>query len=991
MAESDEEALCGSNEAAFHELDGHSKHKGERHFATLLDDEETEETPLHFAAANGLFEDVKLLLDGGEDPNSLNAAGTTAVELAEYEGHHEIASYLYKRGARKHNVQRKACLRCKLTRDLCVGGDPCIRCTKAHNRSWQIPCTSVDIKDMGGFVNSSLFDAPSGYNPQQYESFTTPEYPSTPIKFHLGSGPSLVIMVQKSPVSDDDSLRVSWNERIYDGRRPTLMERDSIGENTEGRVTIPDSHYYGETLAPGIIDKAIKYELTALWRSYHYEVLEELSSLFASVYSGDRLRNWPAIFTVTTTLLMVWERMQYEFRRKDTTKGEELCAEMGRIAVPVLTGLVQAISQKLPSFTEWDTKKHQHLLGSNEATNYLMTEIGLFVKDYSMVFVTKILKKTVGEDNKKTEVFMTANRSVTRGLTSSAVISSWLWSTAMLGSSLVGYQYGVSGPFWFAAGCSPMIVFFALLGISCKRKIPEAHTLLEIIRIRYGNIAHVVYMVLCLLNNLFACANMLLGASAVITAIFLTDYLHTFTILIILCFFTVKAFTVEEIGSLSNLFDIFQQAGIRHPVSGNHDGSYLTMTSKGGILFGIIHICANFGLVIMDTSFFIKAFAASPSAVVPGYVIGGTAYFAIPWAIGTLASAIVLGLETTSPLSPTYPRRMTSTEVSGGLVLPYAFMAIAGRGAGAFCVLLITFMAVTSTLSAQVMAVASILAFDVYRTYANPRATDADVIRASHAGVVAFAVVAAAFSTLLHAVGIDLGWTLYMLGIVTCPGIFPTALAVLWRGQSRAAAVGAPVLGMATGVAVWLGTAYAFEGEISIASTGATLPCMYGTVAATVAPLPYSLAITAATGGQGWEWSAFGRERLAFEVEMGGRDAELEREVLEGEGEEAKARLKRWGRVAAFFAAWLVVAIVWLWGTLLVAGFYPLVDGRDQIVAVWRGLRSGSGTKSGKDNIGSSTSASDGEGNGSTTQQSPGITKDESSLDVIAKAEALEK
>jgi hypothetical protein len=56
----------------------------------------------------------------------------------------------------------------------------------------------------------------------------------------------------------------------------------------------------------------------------------------------------------------------------------------------------------------------------------------------------------------------------------------------MLGSAFVGYDYGVSGPFWFAAGCSPMIVFFALLGISCKRKIPEAHTSLEVVRIRYG-------------------------------------------------------------------------------------------------------------------------------------------------------------------------------------------------------------------------------------------------------------------------------------------------------------------------------------------------------------------------------------------------------------------------------------------------------------------------------------------------------------------------
>jgi hypothetical protein len=31
-----------------------------------------------------------------------------------------------------------------------------------------------------------------------------------------------------------------------------------------------------------------------------------------------------------------------------------------------------------------------------------------------------------------------------------------------------------------------MIVFFALVGISCKRKIPEAHTSLEVVRIRYG-------------------------------------------------------------------------------------------------------------------------------------------------------------------------------------------------------------------------------------------------------------------------------------------------------------------------------------------------------------------------------------------------------------------------------------------------------------------------------------------------------------------------
>ena len=35
-----------------------------------------------------------------------------------------------------------------------------------------------------------------------------------------------------------------------------------------------------------------------------------------------------------------------------------------------------------------------------------------------------------------------------------------------------------------------------------------------------GRIAHVVFMILCLVNNIFASANMLLGAAAVIAAVY---------------------------------------------------------------------------------------------------------------------------------------------------------------------------------------------------------------------------------------------------------------------------------------------------------------------------------------------------------------------------------------------------------------------------------------------------------------------------------------
>lgn len=104
-----------------------------------------------------------------------------------------------------------------------------------------------------------------------------------------------------------------------------------------------------------------------------------------------------------------------------------------------------------------------------------------------------------------------------------------------------------------------------------------------------------------------------------------------------------------------------------------------------------------------------------------------------------------------------------------------------------------------------------------------------------------------------------------MLGVLTCPGIFPTIFTILWKRQSRAAAIISPLLGMVTGLAVWLGSAYALEGSVSIAATGGVYPCAYGTAASAFSPLPYSIIITYLFGSQDFDWADFKRERLGFE------------------------------------------------------------------------------------------------------------------------------
>lgn len=59
----------------------------------------------------------------------------------------------------------------------------------------------------------------------------------------------------------------------------------------------------------------------------------------------------------------------------------------------------------------------------------------------------------------------------------------------------------------------------AVIGVVSKIRAPHAHTSLEIVRRRYGNIVHLVFTVLNLINNIFGCSSMILAGSQLITGI----------------------------------------------------------------------------------------------------------------------------------------------------------------------------------------------------------------------------------------------------------------------------------------------------------------------------------------------------------------------------------------------------------------------------------------------------------------------------------------
>lgn len=166
------------------------------------------------------------------------------------------------------------------------------------------------------------------------------------------------------------------------------------------------------------------------------------------------------------------------------------------------------------------------------------------------------------------------------------------------------------------------------------------------------------------------------------------------------------------------------------------------------------------------------------------------------------------------------------------------------------------------------------------------------------------------------------------------------AFTILWRRQSKAAAILSPILGFGTGLGVWLGTAHAFYGEVSVQATGQVLPCLYGTIASALSPIPYSIIITLLKP-QNYDWANFAKERLALEklnddlttVQSYSSSRDPSAQIEAGSPPSSAfspQELKRWGKIAAFWAAATFLGHWVIWPLPMYGSHYVFEKGVSQ-------------------------------------------------------------
>lgn len=480
--------------------------------------------------------------------------------------------------------------------------------------------------------------------------------------------------------------------------------------------------------------------------------------------------------------------------------------------------------------------------------------VGL-VMALTVTLMVKAETKWLGT-RKTSEWFYTAGRTIKTGLIASSIVSAWTWAATLLQSSTVTFEFGIAGSFWYAAGASIQVILFSILAIELKRKAPMTHTFTEMINVRYGRHAHKVFLFFGLLTNTLVTAMLVLGGAAVVNSLtgvdttfaafllpvgiilytvfgglkatFFAEYINAvFIFVVVLAFVSVIYFASPDIGGISGMYEKLSAASILNPVEGNAMGSFLTLASMGALAFGVINIVGNFGTVFVDQSYWQRAIATRPKSAVGGFVLGGLVWFAIPF---TLATTLGLAAIATGVV-------LTEDQIGLGLVAPTAAVGLMGD-VGAILILAIVFTAVTAAGSSQLVSVSSLITYDVFRTYLKPSATGRELMRVSRFTILLFGVGMGVLASALFQLGVSLQYIYLMMGILIGSAVAPISLSIMWQKTNRYAATGAAIAGLILGVAAWLASAAVmYDGQISIVSTGSSVPLLVGNVVSIVTSL----------------------------------------------------------------------------------------------------------------------------------------------------------
>ena len=395
-----------------------------------------------------------------------------------------------------------------------------------------------------------------------------------------------------------------------------------------------------------------------------------------------------------------------------------------------------------------------------------------------------------GRDSKELDDYLLAGRRVGLALGTATIMATWVTSNTTMAAPQLALQMGVWGMLGYSLG-SVGLFMFAPLARRIRSLMPAGYTSGDFIRLRYGNFAWRVFLLISLFYSLGWLVSMGMAGGILIHALTGIPYHYGMTVILVICVgYTLLGGLRAVIGTdfiqalliLTGAVIIavlaIRQVGLDtiHASVLAERPELLNLLMPASIMFLFNNLLFGVGEIFHSNVWWSRAFAFREGIGFRACMLAGLMWAPIPIVAGFVALA-----------TPALGLNVPAADMVG----PMVAAQILGT-TGALLVLIMVFAALSSSLDSLLAATSILVVEDIYRRHLKPHATAAEMRTATARiivglGILTWILCAPRLTTLAE--------LLYFTGAFVASTIWPIAAGLFWRRANTVGAVTGMILG----------------------------------------------------------------------------------------------------------------------------------------------------------------------------------------------------
>ncbi|MCG8030253.1 MAG: sodium:solute symporter family protein [Candidatus Thiodiazotropha taylori] len=391
--------------------------------------------------------------------------------------------------------------------------------------------------------------------------------------------------------------------------------------------------------------------------------------------------------------------------------------------------------------------------------------------------------------------FMLAGRKVGLALGTATAMATWVTSNTTMAAPQLAFQMGIWGMVGYSLG-SIGLILFAPLAKRIRELMPQGFTSGDFIRLRYGNLAWRVFLVISLFYAFGWLISLGMAGGVLINALTGIDYHIGMSVIVAVCVsYTLLGGLRAVIGTdflqsliiLTGIVILAVLAITKVGVDTMHEQvlmerpELLNLLFPAAIMFLFNNLLFGVGEIFHSNVWWSRAFAFREGVGFKAYLIAGLFWTPVPIVAGFLALTV-----------PALNINVPTADMVGPLVAG----ELLGAG-GAVLVFIVVFSALASSLDSLLAATSDLVLTDLYKGHLRPQAREEELVKAARwitlgLGVMTWLLCWPRITTLAE--------LLYFTGAFVASTIWPVAAGLYWRSINPMGATLAMTLGTLIGL-----------------------------------------------------------------------------------------------------------------------------------------------------------------------------------------------